>query len=69
MTEEKLQGSDSREKAPDTRAVTTATGTCDNKPSGRGSWCEAQSPEGYTYYWNDVTGGKIEKLWENGVVF
>jgi len=69
LTEEKPQGIDSREKAPDTRAVTTATGTCDNKPSGRGSWCEAQSPEGYTYYWNDVTGGKIEKLWENGAVF
>lgn len=27
-----------------------------------GEWCEATTPEGYTYYWNTVTKGSFSLL-------
>ena len=42
------------EQAEEASRTTEAT-------SNVGPWYTAQSPEGYTYYWHDVTGGEIHR--------
>ncbi|KAI0214720.1 WW domain-binding protein 4 [Lamellibrachia satsuma] len=53
-------------KSKEEKPQKTSSWTCDNKPSEQGTWSEAQSPEGYTYYWNDVSG---ETTWEKPTDF
>jgi len=34
-----------------------------------GEWCEATTPEGYVYYWNTVTKGKMLQLFTEMCLF
>ncbi len=40
--------------------VENPTATSSDDPNAPANWDEAQSPEGYTYYWNTISGGKRE---------
>ncbi len=43
---------------PDPHAEEVENPTAPDDPNAPSNWDEAQSPEGYTYYWNTITGGK-----------
>ena len=66
FAEQKPEKTTSCDNKPETSPVTTATGTCDNKTSKKGTWHEAQSAEGFTYYWNDSTDGEVRGMRTRG---